>query len=76
MKRDRRYFKAHNWCETRAKAMPGVVFSAAIDDERLSCTAERLAEPNENGNEFRTHWRTWQVFPVAKYEEEHGNVHH
>jgi len=31
-------------------AMPGVVCSAAIDDERLSCTAD------EDG---RTHWRTW-----------------
>jgi hypothetical protein len=44
---------------TKAKAMPGVRFTAAIDTERLSCTADQ---------DGRTTWHTWQYFEAAKKE--------
>ena len=41
--------------------MPSVVCTAAIDDERLSCTAD------EDG---RTHWQTWQTWQYFPPESE------
>ena len=59
MKRDIRYYNAKTWAVRRAKAMSGVTCSAAIDDERLSCTADQ---------DGRTHWRTWQYVEEARNE--------
>ena len=57
MKRDIRYYVARSWAVRGAKAMPGVVCTVAIDNERLSCTTD------EDG---RTHWHTWQVFEEGR----------
>jgi len=57
MKRDLRYYNARTWAVSRAKAMPGVTMTAAINNERLSCTADQ---------DGRTHWNTWQVFEESK----------
>ena len=62
MKREIRYYNAKTWAQRRAKAMPGVTMTAAIGNERLSCTAD------EDG---RTTWCTWQYFP-----KEPLNGHH
>jgi len=59
MKRDIRYYNAKTWAERRAKAMPGVTMTAAIDDERLSCAAEA---------DGRTTWHTWQCVEEARNE--------
>ena len=57
MKRDLRYYNAKTWAERRARAMPGVRMTAAIDDERLSCEADHTG---------RTQWHTWYVVEEAK----------
>ena len=58
MNRDQRYYRALHWAMRRARAMPGVRFTAAIDNERLSCTADHHGHTA----------LTWQYYEAAKKE--------